>query len=205
MAAYTTHPSFSQQSRHPATKYVLLIFSLYVSFSLQFPAQSCPMVMTCVSVLWDTWMFQFRAYKVNFTFLISIWHFLTFLLTFLAIFGSSSMLCMPVHSVNPFAWSPSPMPQVFPPTGKFGSFDSFGVLLMSSAIFAVVFLLIQLFCMCMHPPNASAWSPGLCSSSVRNSGLLPGKLGFFWLVWGLLTHSAWLAPLLCLHTPLCLQ
>ena len=49
---------------------------------------------------------------------------------------------------------------------------------MSSMVFVVIFASTRVLYVCMHPPDASAWLPGLCSFPRHDFGLLTGKFDF---------------------------
>ena len=88
-------------------------------------------------------------------------------------------LCTSVHVVDASAMFPKPFVpfrhQDPAPIGELGVFCSFGSMLMTSGILAVVFMSIRPLCMCVHPLDASGQFPGFLGSSGHNFRLLAGK------------------------------
>ena len=91
-------------------------------------------------------------------------------------------LCMPLRVVDASATFPEPFVsfrhQVSAPIGELGGFCSFGGMLMTSAVFAVVFVSMRPLCTCVRALDASARFPGLSSSSGRVFRLLAGQFDF---------------------------
>ena len=108
---------------------------------------------------------------------------LTFVLVISAVFTSTSLLYISLHSIDPSAMFPRPsassMCRPFAPIGVFGVFGLFWGVLIDSAVFAVAFALIQSLCACVRMPDAFEGSLSLSGSSVRVSALLLGELGTF--------------------------
>ena len=104
---------------------------------------------------------------------------LTVLRVFAVVLAPFQSICMPVRVVDASAMFPKPFGsfrhQHPAPIGELGVFCSFGGVLMTSGILAVVFASIRPLCTCVCPLNASARFPGLFDSSGRVFRLLAGK------------------------------
>ena len=88
-------------------------------------------------------------------------------------------LCTPVCVADASTTFPEPSVSFWhqdpAPIGELGGFCSFGVVLMTSAILAVVVASIQLLCVCLHPLDASVRLPGFLGSSGHDFRLLAGE------------------------------
>ena len=97
---------------------------------------------------------------------------------FAVLLAPFQLLCMPVRVVDASAMFPKPsvssLHQDFAPIGELGDFCLFGIVLITSGIFAVIFVSIRPLCTCVRPLDASARLPGFSGFSGHVFRLLAG-------------------------------